>query len=85
LRANFIPIALRDALLADAAKAEEQRDLICADRLRQIANYDGEDAPRRVRELGVQACEVRYQSARELMRLVRLAEEEQPRSLEVRS
>lgn len=73
---NFIPVDLRDRLRADADKAERAGDRTCAERLRQIAAYEGDNAPRRARELGVNACEIRYDSARELMRLVRMAEEE---------
>ncbi len=72
---NFIPSDLRDRLRADAEKAERARDPVCAERLRQIADYEGDDAPGRARELGIEAYTVRYPAARELMQLVLLTEE----------
>ncbi|MGH9891008.1 MAG: hypothetical protein ACREA0_03295 [bacterium] len=76
MNSNFIPIDLRDSLRAAANEAQRAGDTDCAGRLRQIAEYEGDEAPRRVRELGLQACELRYTAVRELMRLVRLSEAE---------
>lgn len=72
---DFIPIDLRNALQEDAANADAKGDPTAARILRLMAAYTGGDAPGHARSLGVEAFEVRYSSARELMRLVRIAEE----------
>ncbi len=73
-----IPKSLREELRADADNAARQGDRICAHRLSQIASYEGDDAPRRVRDLGIRACDKpRYPTVGELMRIVRLYEAEQ--------
>ena len=73
-RPDFIPADLREQLLADAKKARDNGDTDCAERLREIGEYPGYNAPLRARELGVPACEGRYASAKELMRLIRMVE-----------
>ncbi len=82
MKPNFIPAddPLRDRLRADAERAEQEGDRKCAAALRQMADYQGNDAPRHARELGINAWEIRYSAARELMELVRKAEEEERRS-----
>lgn len=71
---DFIPIDLRNDLQEDATNADAKRDPTAARILRIMAAYTGGDAPGHARSLGVEAFEVRYPSARELMRLVRVAE-----------
>lgn len=73
---DFIPIDLRNKLDADADQAVRKGDRKCADILRQIAAYDGNNAPQFARDMGAEACTVRYESARELMQLVVIAETE---------
>ena len=73
---DFIPTNLRNDLQEDATNADAKSDPIAARVLRLMAAYTGGDAPGHARSLGVEAFEVRYRSARELMRLVRVAEEQ---------
>jgi hypothetical protein len=79
-RPNFIPVELREQLRADSEQAKKNGDAHCAECLRKLSEYPGYNAPLRVRELGLQACELRYASAKELMQLVRFAEAEEARS-----
>jgi hypothetical protein len=73
-----IPKSFRDALRADADQAARQGDRFCAQRLSQIADYEGGNAPRQVRELGIKACDkAKYSTVAGLMRLVRFYEAEQ--------
>ncbi len=72
--ANFIPIDLRNALDADADRAARAGDRKCEQVLRQLAAYTGYDAPQFARDLGAEACTIHYDSARELMKLVVMAE-----------
>lgn len=71
---EFIPMDLRNDLQEDATNADAKGDTTAARILRLMAAYTGGDAPGHARLLGVEAFEVRYPSARELMRLVRMAE-----------
>lgn len=73
---DFIPIALRKKLEADAAQAQKNGDRNCAGILLQLAAYADNDAPQFARDLGAEACTARYDSARELMNLVVQAEAE---------
>jgi len=73
---TFIPIDLRNALDADADRAAHAGDRKCAEILRQLAAYAGPNAPQHARDLGVEPCTGHYASARELMRLVVIAEAE---------
>lgn len=74
---NFISSDLRALLRADSEQAKKDGDAYCASCLRELSEYPGYNAPLRARELGVPACESRYASAKELMRLIRLAEAEE--------
>ena len=76
---DFIPIDLRNKLDADADKAVEKGDRRCAEILRQLAAYTGNNAPQFARDLGAEPCATKYDSARELMQLVVMAEEEKAR------
>jgi hypothetical protein len=67
---NFIPADLRAKLDADADKALKKGDRNCAHILRQLAAYSGNDAAQFARDLGAEACTIRYKSAKELMTLV---------------
>ena len=73
---NFIPVDLRNRLDADADRAAQAGDRNCSAILRQLAAYTGNDAPRFARDLGAEACTNRYASARELMKLIVMAEAE---------
>ncbi len=73
---DFIPIDLRNKLDADADQAAQKGDRNCAGILRQLAAYAGNDAPQFARDIGAEACTIRYDSARELMQLVVVAETE---------
>ena len=73
---NLVSIDLRNQLDADADRADRNGDRRCGAILRQMAAYTGTDAPQHARDLGVNACAGRYASARELMQLVVVAEEE---------
>lgn len=73
---NVIPSDLREELRADAEKAERNGDRACATILRQIAGYTGADGPGQARALKVNACTIRYEAARKLMKLVLAAEDE---------
>lgn len=77
---DFIPIGLRNDLQNDATNADAKGDPTGARLLRLMAAYTGGDAPGHARSLGVDAFGVRYPSARELMRLVRMAATPWPRS-----
>ena len=68
--ANFIPIDLRNRLDADGERAAQARDRKCAEVLRQLATYTGNDAAQHARDLGAEPCTIRYPAARELMQLV---------------
>ncbi len=68
--ANFIPIDLRNRLEADAGRAKKAGDPKCAEILLQLAAYAGNNALHHARDLGAEACTIRYASARELMQLV---------------
>ena len=74
---NFIPIDLRNKLDADADRAAQVKDRKCAEILRQLAAYTGNNAPQFAHDLGAEACTSRYSSALELMKLVVIAEAEQ--------
>ena len=74
---NFIPIDLRNALDADADRAAQAGDRRCAEILRQLAAYTGTNAPQFARDMGAEACTIRYRSAKELMTLVVAAEQEE--------
>jgi len=71
---DFIPIDLRNKLDADADRAAKAGDRKCAEILRQLAAYAGNEAPQFARDLGAEACTIRYDSARALMQLVVMAE-----------
>ena len=71
---NRIPIDLRNKLDADADRAAQAGDKKCAEILPQLAAYDGNDGAQHARDLGAEACTIRYASARELMQLVVQAE-----------
>lgn len=71
---DFIPIDLRNKLDADADQAVRKGDRKCAEILRQLAAYDGNDAPQFARDIGAEPCTMHYSSARELMQLVVIAE-----------
>ena len=73
---NFIPIDLRNKLDADADRASQAGDRKCTEILRQLAAYSGNDAAQYARDLGAEACTIRYAAARELMQLVVRAEDE---------
>lgn len=73
---DSIPMKLRNQLDADADQAALKKDRKCAEILRQLAAYDGNDAPQFARDVGAEACTVRYASARALMQLVVMAEAE---------
>ena len=67
---NFIPVDLCNRLDADADRAAQAGDRNCAEILRQLAAYTGNDGAQWARDLGAEACTNRYASARELMQLV---------------
>jgi hypothetical protein len=67
---NFIPDDLRAKLDADADEAARKGDRDCSHILRQLAAYRGNDAGQFARDLGAEACTIRYKSAKELMTLV---------------
>lgn len=67
---NFIPADLRANLEADADEARQKGDRNCEHILRQLAAYHGNDAAQFARDLGAEACTIRYKSAKELMTLV---------------
>ena len=67
---NFIPSVLRSRLDADADRAAAAGDRKCAEILRQLAAYTGNDGAQWARDLGAEACTIRYDSARESMQLV---------------
>jgi hypothetical protein len=71
---DFIPIDLRNKLDADADRAAQRGDRKCAEILRQLAAYSGDSAPQFARDLGTEPCTTHYDSARELMHLVVIAE-----------
>ena len=73
---NFIPVDLRALLRADAEQAKKNGDAHCASRLEELADNPGYGVSL-IRKVGLQACTIRYPSAKELMRLVRLAEAEE--------
>jgi hypothetical protein len=73
---DSIPIDLRKRLDEDADQAARQKDRKCAEILRQLAAYDGKNAPEFARDIGAEPCTMRYDSARELMELVVIAETE---------
>ena len=73
---NSTPIDIRNRLDADADRAAQAGDRECAEILRQLAAYTGADAAQRARDLGAEVCTIRYPAARELMKVVVLAEEE---------
>jgi hypothetical protein len=69
-RTLSIPIDLRNRLDADTDRAAQAGDRRCAEIRRQLAAYTGNDAVQRARDLGAEACTMRYAAARELMQLV---------------
>lgn len=73
---DFIPIDLRNKLDADADRAAQEGDRKCAEILRQLAAYAGKNAPQFARDIGAEPCTIHYDSARELMQLVVIAETE---------
>jgi hypothetical protein len=81
---DLIPVDLRNKLDGDADRAAANRDRKCAEILRQLAAYQGNDAPQFARDLGAEACTARYPSAMELMRLVFIAEQEREKKDETR-